>query len=162
MQRMGAILVLDNDPNIAELITAILSDEGYVVRTTLPGVPGQVTSTMQPPALIVLDLALPSLTVAAVRDYARRHYPFKVPVVITTTNPSITADIAQEGSAYLLKPFALDDLLMCVARYVPLPRDQTQPLLAVKLRNGRPLHAGSASQVFAGKLAPALVHANGK
>jgi len=162
MQRMGAILVFDNDRSILEILIEILSDEGYTVRTTLPSMPDRVASPMQPPALIVLDLALPTRTVAAVRDYARRHYPFKVPVVITTTNPSITADIAQEGSAYLLKPFALDDLLMCVARYVRLPRNQTQPLLAVKLSNGRPLHAGSASQVFAGKLAPALVHANGK
>ena len=162
MQRMGAILVFDNDRSILELLIEILSDEGYTVRTTLPGMPDQVTSPMQPPALIVLDRALPSPTVAAVRDYARRHYPFKVPVVITTTNPSSTADIAQGGSAYLLKPFALDDLLTCVARYVRLPRDQTQPLLAAKRSNSRPLHAGSASQVFAGQLDPALVDANGK
>jgi hypothetical protein len=34
MQRMGAILIFDNDHIIVELITAILRDIGYVVCTT--------------------------------------------------------------------------------------------------------------------------------
>jgi two-component system OmpR family response regulator len=133
MPRMGAILVFDNDLSIAELISAILSDEGYVVRMTLDCMPAWAARAVQPPALIVLDLALPTQTVAIVRDYARRHYPFEVPIVITTTNSAIAAaDTARDGDEYLLKPFALDDLLACVACYVQLPRDETQPLLTVK------------------------------
>jgi DNA-binding response OmpR family regulator len=132
MQRMGTILVLDNDRSIAELISAILSDEGYVVRTTLDSHPPWGARAGQPPALIVLDLALPARTVATVRDYARRRFPFEVPVVITTTNSSIATDTVRGGGTCLMKPFALDELLGCVAPYVRLPRDETQPLLAVK------------------------------
>jgi DNA-binding NtrC family response regulator len=133
MPRMGAILVFDNDRSTAELMSAILSDEGYVVRTTLDRMPAWAARTEQLPALIVLDLALPARIVATVRDYARRHFPFEAPIVITSTNPTIaTAATARGGGDYLLKPFTLDDLLACVARYVQLPRDETQPLLAVE------------------------------
>jgi DNA-binding NtrC family response regulator len=133
MLRMGAILVFENDYNIAELISAILSDEGYTVRTTLDSLPVWAARPEQLPALIVLDLALPPRTVTMVRDYARRRFPFEVPVVITTTNPAIAiADTRREGVEYLLKPFALEDLLACVARYVQLPCGETQPALAVE------------------------------
>jgi hypothetical protein len=34
MQRMGVIIILDNDRAIVELITEVLSDAGYVVRAS--------------------------------------------------------------------------------------------------------------------------------
>jgi DNA-binding response OmpR family regulator len=143
MQRMGAILVFDNDQSIADLLTDLLSDEGYAVRTTLDGAPARTSRPEQPPALIVLDLALPAPTVAAVRHYARSHYLPNVPVVITTTSPSrAAADTATSGDQALLKPFALDDLLVCVASYVHLPHRQTLPLLMIDPSNERPAQNG--------------------
>jgi DNA-binding response OmpR family regulator len=49
MQRMGAILVFDNDRSISDLLTEILSDEGYAVRTTLDGSSAPVGRSEQPP-----------------------------------------------------------------------------------------------------------------
>ena len=71
MPRLGAILVYDNDRSILDLLTDILIDEGYAVRPILDDAPGRPARAAQRPALIVLDLALPERTVAAVRAYAR-------------------------------------------------------------------------------------------
>jgi len=113
----GAILVFDNDRSILDLLTDILIDEGYAVRAILDGAPGRTARAEQPPALIVLDLALPARTVAAVRAYARGYDLADVPVVITTTSAALAAaDRAAGGGESLLKPFDLDDLLACVAQ----------------------------------------------
>lgn len=57
MQCVGAILAFGNErSSIAELITAILGDGGYVVRTSLDSMPVRAASIAQPPALIVLDI----------------------------------------------------------------------------------------------------------
>jgi CheY-like chemotaxis protein len=78
MQRMGAILVFDNAAIIAELM-ATLGGEGYTIRNTLDSTLAPAISIAPPPALIVLDLALPTQTVAAVHDYARSYDPFHLP-----------------------------------------------------------------------------------
>ncbi len=135
MQRTGAIFVFDNDRSIRELLIEILSDAGYTVRTILDSPPFPTRRTEQPPALVVLDLALPARTVATVRAYARHHYPFEIPVLFATTNPVFgAADRARGGDAYLLKPFTLDELLVSVARYVQLPRGEPLPVPGVKPR----------------------------
>jgi CheY-like chemotaxis protein len=71
MQRVRTILVFDNDRTTAELISAILSDEGYTIRTTRDSLPVRAARTEQLPALIVLDLALSARTVTIACDYAR-------------------------------------------------------------------------------------------
>jgi two-component system OmpR family response regulator len=133
MQRTGAILVFDNDRSILELLIESLSDEGYTVRTALDSPPAPSGRAEQPPALIVLDLALPAQTVAAVCAYARYHYPCEIPVLFATTNPVCrAADRAPGSDEYLLKPFSVDDLLLSVTRHVLLPRGRPLPLPGVK------------------------------
>jgi DNA-binding response OmpR family regulator len=131
MQRMGAILVLDNDCTIVELISAILSDEGYVVGTTLASNSPFAAILAEPPALILLDSALPTLTKAAVLEYARG--ASGIPVIIMTTNQSNAAEQrALDRKECLVKPFLLDDLLAYVARYVRLPCTEAEQLSIAK------------------------------
>ena len=103
MQRIGAILVFDNDRTNRELLIETLRDEGYTVRTTLDSPSTPTGRAEQPPALIVLDRALPAQTVATVRTYARHHYPFEIPVLFATTNPACGApNRARGGDEYLI------------------------------------------------------------
>ena len=132
MWRTGAILVFDNDRSIRELLIEILSDAGYTAQTTLDSPPYPTRRAEQPPALIVLDLALPDQTVTTVRAYARHRYPFEIPILFTTTNPACRMADRAHSDEYLLKPFTLDDLLVPVARYVQLPRGEPLPLAGVK------------------------------
>lgn len=127
MQRMGAILILDNDHMITDLLSEILSDEGYVVHAPFHWASGHTSFPAQSPALILLDDALPAITVAAAQEYARS-YPARVPIVMTTTSHSIAPSITRSCVECLVKPFEIDDLLVCVARYVRLPRSSLQRL----------------------------------
>ena len=124
MQRLGAILILDNERAIVQLIGETLSDEGYLVRTSFDC----ASSLAQSPALILLDSAMPARTVAEALEYTRSlSYP--VPVVITTTSPSIAAtSLLRVCTECLMKPFEIDALISCVARYVRLPCNDFQRL----------------------------------
>ena len=54
MGRMGAMPVFDNERRSAERISAILDNEGYVIRAIRDSAPPRTAYIAQPPALIVL------------------------------------------------------------------------------------------------------------
>jgi hypothetical protein len=62
MQRMGAIVVFDNECNIVDLMTEILSDMGSTVRTAFESTSAPTAGANLAPAL--LDLALSARTIA--------------------------------------------------------------------------------------------------
>jgi DNA-binding response OmpR family regulator len=103
VQCMGAMLVLDHDRTSVELISASLSDVGYVVRTTFASAAPRTAIRAQPPALFLLDAALPVLTMTAVLEQTGGSIS-DVPVIITTTSPINAAGrVARDGGECLLK-----------------------------------------------------------
>lgn len=121
------VLLIDNDADIAELVTAILTDEGYEV-TALAGadhaaVAGATGKTE--PDCILLDGDAGSAFGASWDEaayLATRARP--VPVVMFTAHSHAVAEaregtsdraLAAEFAAIVPKPFALDDLIAAVA-----------------------------------------------
>jgi two-component system, chemotaxis family, CheB/CheR fusion protein len=85
--RTGAILVIEDDPDVREFIEAVLSEAGHHVRTAPDGISALrlVASAGFQPDLILTDLNLPSAmdglqVIAKVRDELHR----QVPAVILT------------------------------------------------------------------------------
>jgi DNA-binding NtrC family response regulator len=97
MQRMGAILILDNDRAIVELIAEVLSDEGYLVRTSFDGSSSRTSIAAPPLALILLDSAMSAIGVATALEYGHSR-PSDVPVVLTTTSPSIAGAMSRAAA----------------------------------------------------------------
>jgi len=58
--RAGDILVVDDDPEIVELFVEFLSDEGYRVRTAMDADAALQAIAGRVPALLLLDILLPS------------------------------------------------------------------------------------------------------
>jgi DNA-binding response OmpR family regulator len=56
------ILVVEDDPRVRELLTDVLSDEGYEVIAAANGDEALTTITTVWPALITLDLDLPGIS----------------------------------------------------------------------------------------------------
>ena len=61
MRGGGPILVIDDDPDILELLGAELEAEGFTVRVAPNGVEGIRLARQEPPAAVILDLMMPDM-----------------------------------------------------------------------------------------------------
>jgi len=123
-----SILVVDDDAKIVSLLRRALSYEGYTVRTALTATEGLVSARDMPPNLVVLDLMLPDMDgyevcrrIRAVGD---------VPVLMLTARDEVEDRVRglDEGADdYLVKPFALQELLARVRVLLRRTQSQSEP-----------------------------------
>lgn len=115
---MAAVLVVDDEFGIAELVEAILSDEGYRVLTAINGKHGLEVLAQERADLVFLDFMMPVMDGAAMlgamaADVALRD----IPVVLMSSLPE--ASIAQRCSGYVAfmrEPFRLAQIVALAAR----------------------------------------------
>jgi DNA-binding response OmpR family regulator len=126
MSNAGDILIVDDDQPIVDFITEALADEGYIVRSAFSVASALDAMAARLPDLIIMDLHMPGTTGEVfVRDL-RRDGRADVPVVLMTADSVSAKALEAEGIALcLLKPFDLDDLLACVAKYIRPQQEQT-------------------------------------
>jgi len=119
MQTNDTILIVEDEAAIVSFMTEALSDEGYIVHAA-----GDVTSALHAlkehqPGLMLLDLHLNGTAGTALLDHAQENRFAATPVVLMTADTQLAADLAVQGQyVCLLKPFDLDDLFACVARFL--------------------------------------------
>jgi CheY-like chemotaxis protein len=119
MQRAGSVLVVDDQTEIVELVVDFLRDEGYSVRGMTDGAAALAAIEAQPPAMVLLDMFMPHMTGSELWGHLQRQNLTDIPVVLMTASPGAAQNLLTQGAIdYLAKPFDLDQLLECVARYV--------------------------------------------
>jgi len=117
--RSGDVLVVDDEANIVNLVVELLQDEGYSVRSALSGEAALEAIAQQPPAMILLDMYMPQMTGLMLWEQLQRQGISNIPVVLMTASPRAAESLLVQGATdYLAKPFDIDELLDCVARYV--------------------------------------------
>ncbi|HEU5099164.1 MAG TPA: response regulator [Roseiflexaceae bacterium] len=120
MQSAGDILVVDDDQPILDLIAEVLKDEGYTVRTALTPDCARAAITERRPDLLLLDLTLPGVTGDVVAREFKNDSLADVPIVLMTADTRAAKELSMEDIDYcLVKPFDLDELVECVAKYIP-------------------------------------------
>jgi CheY-like chemotaxis protein len=128
MPRTGSILVVDNEPAIVDLLVELLTDEGYVAYSAPTGADALATITRHPPALILLDMQMSDMSGAELIARVRVGGLTTLPIVLLSTVSHHAAPLLIPGLIECLdKPFDLDDLLACVARYVQPAAAVDQP-----------------------------------
>jgi DNA-binding response OmpR family regulator len=60
-QKWSRILVIDDDPDIAKILTVIFQPQGFIVYEALDGKEGLKSAYELHPALVILDVMLPGL-----------------------------------------------------------------------------------------------------
>jgi len=107
------ILVVDDEPNIANLVATALRYEGFDVATAETG-RGAVKSVRElNPDLVVLDVMLPDVDGFAVQERLRSDGR-GVPVLFLTARDSVedrVRGLTLGGDDYLTKPFSIDELV---------------------------------------------------
>lgn len=116
------VLVVDDDADILALVQLVLADEGYEVSIARDGREALVRLKADDPHLVLLDLAMPEMSGPEFLDAVMKWQPLpKTAVVIMTASPHAEAYARRPLVAgTLAKPFDLDDLTRCAARYLGL------------------------------------------
>jgi DNA-binding response OmpR family regulator len=116
---IGSILIVDHEPTIVDLLVEILTDEGYIAYTAPDGAGALVAIARHPPALILLDAGRPGPRGGELIEEMRQAGLATIPMVLMTTAQHDAAPPLVLGAVECLaKPFDLDELLACIARYV--------------------------------------------
>lgn len=114
MSATGRVLVVDDQPLIANVLAEQLRQSGYTVKIALSGADAlDLFDTFQPD-VVLLDLTMPGLTGGEVLDRVRTTYPH-IPVVVMTGDAGRARETLARGAvAYLVKPFKMGALTATV------------------------------------------------
>jgi two-component system OmpR family response regulator len=111
-QAEARLLVVEDDPNIRELLSASLRFAGFAVDAVTTGVEAVTAARDLRPDLIVLDVMLPDLDGFEVMRRLRET-GMRVPVVFLTARDGTDDKIrglTLGGDDYVTKPFSLEEL----------------------------------------------------
>ncbi len=115
----GRILVVEDDPEIRELVRTVLADGGYEAVTATNGKEALAVVDRFPPDLILADVRMPIMNGwEFVRAYRARPGPHAPIVALTASELPEAREPTAPVDDLLVKPFQLDDLLDVVDRHV--------------------------------------------
>ncbi len=113
----GLILIVEDEPDIAESLRYNLEREGWKVRWAETGEAGLTAAldTRNPPALILLDLMLPGLSGADLcRRLRREPATRRTPIIMLTAKASESERVAGleiGADDYVTKPFSTREVM---------------------------------------------------
>jgi two-component system OmpR family response regulator len=125
----GRLLVVDDEPNIRELLSASLRYAGFEVLTAADGREAVQIAERSRPDLVVLDVMLPDLDGFAVMHRLRAGGR-RIPVVFLTARDATEDKITGLTLAddYVTKPFSLEEVLARIRAVLRRTRgDSTAP-----------------------------------
>jgi two-component system, OmpR family, response regulator len=107
------VLVVDDEPSLAELLSSVLRYEGWEIRTAVDGSSAVRAAREFQPDAIVLDIMLPDFDGLEVLRRVRTVLP-QVCVLFLTARDSVQdriSGITAGGDDYVTKPFSLEEVL---------------------------------------------------
>lgn len=114
------VLVIDDNPDLLDMVDAILSDAGFVVAKTVSGEDGLHVARTLRPHLILLDLNMPKMDGWEVLKLLKTDAITKdIPVAIFSVRTDLKDKIfgLQRGAVdYIPKPFQFEHLTERVER----------------------------------------------
>ena len=129
---MANILIIEDEPDIADFIRRGLSLKGYDVLVAPSGERGLDTAREHPLDLVILDLMLPGMDGVEVCRLLRKEAD--VPIIMLTARDSVAdkVDGLEAGADdYITKPFVFDELLARVRSALRRRAGLAQEVLSV-------------------------------
>jgi len=107
----ATVLIADDDPDILDLITALLVGEGFQTVTFSDGLAALHAIRTQRPELAIIDLAMPVLDGRELIGRLRKEPGEPLPVIAMSASLNAPPPDLLQADAYLAKPFDLEELL---------------------------------------------------
>jgi PAS domain S-box-containing protein len=117
----GRVLVIEDDPSAAQLLSEYLAEDGFAVEVAASGEDGLVRAERNPPVLVCLDIGLSGdldgwQVLARLKESPATS---RVPVVVCTAGNGRQKAAALGAADFIAKPFSGDRLREAVRRLLP-------------------------------------------
>jgi DNA-binding response OmpR family regulator len=112
---MAAVLVVDDDATVREVVITYLTAAGHTVTSAADGQEALASADASPPELVVLDLMLPGIDGLEVCRRLRGHSD--VPVIMLTAKGTVddrVVGLELGADDYVTKPFSPRELVLRV------------------------------------------------
>jgi two-component system OmpR family response regulator len=108
------VLVVDDEPVLAEMVSMALRYEGWNIATAGDGAAALESARSQRPDVVVLDVMLPDMSGLDVLRKLREENP-QLPVLLLTAKDAVEdriAGLTAGGDDYVTKPFSLEEVVL--------------------------------------------------
>jgi CheY-like chemotaxis protein len=112
------VLIVDDEPNILDLLRDVLEEEGFSVITASNGAAALYLVQRTPVALVLTDLMMPLVSGI---DLARqlRSIPETATIPLLLMSAAIPEQVNPIFAAVIHKPFAVDAVVSIVRQFLP-------------------------------------------
>ncbi len=110
---MADILLVEDDSELADLVSGRVREAGYTVRLAADGPSALQAVEDQLPDLVLLDIMLPGMDGLEVCRRIRMQHPLLYVIMLTARTSEIDRVVGLEVGAddYVTKPFSLEELM---------------------------------------------------
>lgn len=126
----GNILIVDDTPNNLRLLSSMLAQQGYEVRSAISGFAALMTVHIGLPDLILLDINMPKMDGYEVCAQLKADPETEAIPIIFLSALSETTDKVRAfragGADYITKPFQIEEVLARVENQLALQRMQRE------------------------------------
>ncbi|QLL10519.1 two-component system response regulator TcrX [Mycobacterium vicinigordonae] len=108
------VLVVDDEPVLAEMVSMALRYEGWNIATAGDGSSAIATARAERPDVVVLDVMLPDMSGLDVLHKLRQENP-RLPVLLLTAKDAVEdriAGLTAGGDDYVTKPFSIEEVVL--------------------------------------------------
>lgn len=155
------ILVVDDEPDIRELVREILEDEGYQVSTAENGEAARTHFARETPDLVLLDIWMPDIDGITLLKEWSAGTGLDCPVVVMSGHGSV--DTAIEATRlgahdFVQKPISLARLLSIVTQALEAGKNIVKAAPAAAESSHEPIGSSALMQVLRNKAEQAAQH----
>ncbi|HBB33712.1 MAG TPA: hybrid sensor histidine kinase/response regulator [Cyanobacteria bacterium UBA8803] len=120
------ILIIDDTPENLNLLSALLTEQGYKVRSVTKGSSGLRGAQAVPPDLILLDVNMPQMDGYEVCQHLKAdERTCKIPVIFISALDDVLDKVkafAVGGVDYITKPFQVEEVLARIENHLTIKR----------------------------------------
>lgn len=124
------ILVIDDTPDNLNLLSAMLTDQGYKVRSVTKGSTGLRGAQVAPPDLILLDINMPEMNGYEVcQQLKASDRTREIPVIFISALEDVLDKVkafSVGGVDYITKPFHVEEVLARIETHLTIRKLQMQ------------------------------------
>src|SRR4030081_612526 len=132
-QLMTKVLLIEDDSETAEAITAELSDRGFEIEWSANGIEGLDKARLLRPDAMIVDRLLPGMDGLTIIEALRKEQ-VRTPVLVLSALGAVddrVRGLRMGGDDYLTKPFAIVELIARIEALLRRPTDSRETVLRV-------------------------------
>lgn len=122
-KRNTKILLVDDEPDILEIVSYNLAQEGYQIVTAVNGKDAVEKARKEVPDLIIMDVMMPEMDgITATREIRKRTDMKKLPIIMLTAKAMKDDQercLESGANDYMAKPLDVEKLLSLVRVWMP-------------------------------------------